>query len=89
MKPPVCGRCGRRFDPADGGGTVNFADYQPLPLGMTGHPAGCIWFCHRHLSKAETLKAMVARDALAAMSIRHRAFRLLRKLAFFRRPPRP
>ncbi len=71
MKPPVCALCGRAFDPRSGGGTVGFADYEPLPAGMTGHPRGCLWFCRRHLAPARRLGGATAGAALARLRRRH------------------
>ena len=67
MRPPLCEICGKTFDPFTGGGTVNFADYEPLPETMTGHPKGCEWFCARHLEAAQALKDQPAAVALAQL----------------------
>lgn len=52
MRPPICFICGTRFSPREGGGTVRFTDYEPLPEGMTGHPEGLEWFCEEHHKEA-------------------------------------
>ncbi len=64
MKPPICELCGERFDPREGGGAVTFADYQPLPEGMAGHPTGLEWFCDRHHSRAESFRGLPTAEAL-------------------------
>ena len=35
---------------------MEFAEYEPLPDGMTGHPKGAVWFCERHHEAAQALK---------------------------------
>ena len=50
MRPPVCEVCRRKAH-----ATVSFADYRPLPDGMTGHPRGLGWFCRLHLPGARAL----------------------------------
>ncbi len=44
--------------------TVNFADFQPLPQGVCGHPAGMEWFCPRHLAKARRLSHLLTAEAV-------------------------
>ena len=71
MKPPVCELCGRAFDFGEGGGTVTFADYEPLPDGMTGHPKGCFWLCKRHVAAARKLSDRPSGSALKALRRRY------------------
>ena len=57
MKPPICEVCGNDFRanaPAASGGAglVRFADYEPLPDGLVGHPKGLGWFCSQHVDAA-------------------------------------
>ena len=55
MMPPRCRVCDA--EPTQNSmtdfGTLAFADYQPLPEGMTGHPDGLLWLCSHHLSLAK------------------------------------
>lgn len=68
MKPPICECCGKDFrDDIGTGGTVRFADYEPLPDGMVGHPKGLAWFCGEHLEKARLLQDHSLPDALKMM----------------------
>ena len=69
MKPPQCALCGERFDPAEGGGLVRFADYQPMPEGVVGHPRGLEWFCSAHLEMARSRSYLEAADAIQEMWI--------------------
>ncbi len=59
MRPPECGVCGKGPDEADGGmeafTTVAFADYEPLPDRMTGHPRGLEWLCGDHAAAGAAL----------------------------------
>lgn len=71
MKPPVCALCGSRFDPPDGGGTVKFSDYEPLPDGMTGHPEGLEWFCERHRDSARSVQELGAAAAMEQLRKKH------------------
>ena len=71
MRPPICELCGGEAEE-----TVRFADYEPLPQGMTGHPRGLGWFCRRHLPAARELRGMVMGDALGALGGRWRGARL-------------
>ncbi len=64
MRPPICELCGSRFDSSAGGGLVEFANYKPLPQGMTGHPTGLGWFCERHYKAAQDLAAYPSAEAL-------------------------
>ncbi len=66
MRPPICAVCYSRFSPADGG-SVRFADYKPLPHGMTGHPKGLEWFCGDHIEAARALTSGTRNDAVAAI----------------------
>ena len=69
MKPPICVLCRDRFDPGKEGGTVRFANYKPLPDGMTGHPDGLVWFCHAHLEDAKSRSHMSSNEAIEEMWI--------------------
>ena len=68
MKPPICEVCGSRFD-ADAA-LVRFADYEPLPDRVVGHPRGLAWFCGRHLAAAEELKHLTEKEALKRLARR-------------------
>ena len=70
MKPPICELCGRAVELGEGGGTVTFADYEPLPDGMTGHPEGCFWLCRRHLAAGRALSELPSGAALEALGRR-------------------
>ena len=50
MRPPICEVCRRKAVE-----TVRFANFEPLPDGMTGHPRGLGWFCRWHLWGARRL----------------------------------
>ena len=67
MRPPICEICG-----GEATATIAFADYRPLPDGMTGHPRGVGWFCARHLAAAEALRTL----PLGAAVLRVRARRI-------------
>ena len=70
MKPPICEFCGKDFrDDMKNGGMVRFANYEPLPQGMVGHPKGLAWFCGEHLETAESLQGHSLPDALKMMRI--------------------
>ena len=71
MRPPICALCNARA--ANGGvrdsqerdhELVEFADFQPLPPGMVGHPRGYEWFCKRHLAAAQKWKHLPFAEAL-------------------------
>ena len=65
MMPPICTVCGDRFDPfGDDAGMVSFADYEPLPRGMVGHPKGNEWFCERHYAEARALTHLTSTEAV-------------------------
>ena len=66
MRPPICALCNGRFDPKDGG-TVRFADYEPLPEGMVGHPKGLEWFCGEHIHDAKARSHLTTKEAIAEM----------------------
>ncbi len=51
MRPPICEVCRRKAV-----ATVAFADYEPLPDGMVGHPRGLGWFCRWHVAGARALR---------------------------------
>ncbi|MEO1075741.1 MAG: hypothetical protein AAFX41_07210 [Bacteroidota bacterium] len=55
MKPPICAVCRCRSREASGFRTVRFANYEPLPDGMVGHPKGLHWFCGDHVEAAQAL----------------------------------
>lgn len=68
MKPPICEFCGKNFQKeVENGGLVRFADYEPLPERMVGHPKGLAWFCGKHLETAESLQDRSLPDALKMM----------------------
>ncbi len=50
---------------------MTFADYEPLPGGMTGHPKGCFWLCKRHLAAGRALADRPSGAALKALSRRY------------------
>ena len=54
MRPPICDVCGEGFEPSEGD-LLRFADYEPLPEGMVGHPDGLLWICGEHLEEAKGL----------------------------------
>jgi ribosomal protein L7/L12 len=45
---------------------VQFADFQPLPEGVGGHPRGLEWICEEHVEEARARKCMKAEMAIAA-----------------------
>lgn len=63
MRPPICAVCFKRFSLNEGGGTVAFADYEPLPDGIVGHPKGLEWFCAEHIDAARLRKDKTSTDA--------------------------
>lgn len=75
MRPPVCAVCAARAaNAADRRDSrdrdhelVQFADFEPLPKGMVGHPRGYEWFCKRHLAAAQKLKHLPFAEALRQM----------------------
>ena len=71
MRPPICELCGGKARE-----TVTFADHEPLPEGMTGHPRGVGWFCHRHLAAARRLRRLSLEEARRSLGGRRRALRL-------------
>ena len=65
MMPPICAVCHTDFDPfGDDAGTVRFANYEPLPRGMVGHPKGLVWFCERHYAAAQALTHLTSTEAI-------------------------
>ena len=67
MRPPICEVCrGRATE------TVRFADHEPLPDGMTGHPPGLGWFCRRHLEGARALAGRSLGEAVGLLRRRRR-----------------
>lgn len=65
MKPPMCDLCKRKFSPSqNGGGTIRFADYEPLPDGIVGHPKSLVWFCEEHLDAAKAVKKLNYKEAM-------------------------
>ena len=67
MMTPICGVCGLRF-PAQEGGTVRFANFEPLPEGRVGHPKGLVWFCGEHIAQARTLSDLTSSEARGKMT---------------------
>lgn len=72
MRPPICACCGLDFRDDDlqsetSGGLVRFADYEPLPERMVGHPKGLAWFCSQHITAARALTDYALGTALAKM----------------------
>ena len=69
MKPPICEFCGQDFRDASPlpGDLVRFADYEPLPDGMVGHPQGLAWFCGEHVEEARSLQERPLSEALKMM----------------------
>jgi hypothetical protein len=70
MRPPICDLCGARFEP-EAGGMVRFADYEPLPDGMVGHPQGLEWFCPRHIARARKLSHLPSGTAITRLQRTH------------------
>ena len=67
MKPPKCALCGdTKFEIKDGG-TVRFANYEPLPEGMVGHPKGLEWFCGLHIEDARSRSHQDSNEAITEM----------------------
>jgi len=50
--------------------TVNFADFQPLPPGVCGHPTGMAWFCPRHHLEARRLSHLPTAEAVNTIRAR-------------------
>ena len=71
MRPPICELCGGAAE-----ATLSFADYEPLPPRMTGHPRGVGWFCQRHLPAARGLRHLSMGEALAALGGRRWGLRM-------------
>ncbi|MGB1250377.1 MAG: glycosyltransferase [Candidatus Promineifilaceae bacterium] len=70
MKPPICEVCSTylRADSAQSttqGNLVRFANYEPLPDGMVGHPTGLEWFCGNHVEAAKGLTHLSSSAAIA------------------------
>ncbi|NNF57100.1 MAG: hypothetical protein HKN04_02565 [Rhodothermaceae bacterium] len=63
MRPPICAVCHDRFATKEGG-LVRFADYEPLPERVVGHPKGLEWFCGKHHAAAEALSHLATTEAL-------------------------
>ncbi len=87
MKPPICHLCKKPVSAVhsqalDVGNWVQFADYQPLPDGMVGHPHGLEWFCAEHVGFAEALSAKGIDEAMLEM---RRNFDLLQPVGFLHR----
>ena len=75
MKPPICQVCGHDSEPelrrsGRGGDWVEFADHEPLPRGMPGHPHGLEWFCTVHLDAARALAGWPVDEALRRLGER-------------------
>lgn len=60
MMPPYCAICHRSDDAT----LVRFADYTPVPDGMTGHPHGLVWLCGEHRVGADALTHLPSGEAL-------------------------
>ncbi|MET4729688.1 hypothetical protein ABIE09_003502 [Lysobacter enzymogenes] len=73
MKPPICHLCGRNMLGEGGpeGDLVAFADFQPLPHGVAGHPHGLEWFCAEHLSAAQSLARLDCAEAMQQLRERY------------------
>lgn len=76
MRPPICEYCGLDFRDDDlqsetSGGLVRFADYEPLPERMVGHPKGLAWFCSKHIADARKLQECTLQEALVHLSKVH------------------
>lgn len=72
MRPPICEVCGREAIE-----TVRFANYEPLPDGMVGHPRGLGWFCRRHLRGARRLAGRPMVRAVEILRVRTAALVIL------------
>lgn len=75
MRPPICECCGLDFRDDDlhsetSGGLVRFADFEPLPEGMVGHPPGLAWFCSKHITAARGFTEMALGAALIRLKER-------------------
>ena len=60
MKAQMCEICRNHGS----GNYVRFANYQPLPDGMAGHPQGLEWFCSVHLHDAQQLANFSSYEAV-------------------------
>lgn len=67
MKPPICAVCGERFSVQDGG-TIRFANFEPLPEGRVGHPKGLVWFCSAHIEAARAQSKLSSSEAIRALT---------------------
>lgn len=67
MRPPICSLC-RHLSGSDdtsaSGAWVDFADFEPLPPHVIGHPRGLEWFCSAHLPAARRLAGLPSDAAL-------------------------
>lgn len=70
MRPPICEVCDRRADEDDAFALLTFADHEPLPDGMVGHPAGLHWLCPDHADAMADLTDRPWAEALAALDTR-------------------
>lgn len=73
MKPPICAVCGHRAtrdQPDRQTRLVRFADYEPLPDDVAGHPKGLEWFCEEHREAAEALRELPLDAALNRLRAR-------------------
>lgn len=66
MKPPVCSVCDRQFEP-NVDSLVAFADYEPLPEDIVGHPQGLEWVCPEHIQAARSLRHLDSESAIARL----------------------
>jgi hypothetical protein len=74
MMPPICHTCGR--DASKGGDLVCFAKRDSdlewdrrmdEARGFTGHPPYAVWFCRKHLAKAQALAHLTVDEALGKL----------------------
>ncbi len=71
MKPPICHLCNRDFlHTSHDGDLVRFADYEPLPPEVDGHPCGLEWFCADHLEAARMLATLTSAEAMVSLRAR-------------------
>lgn len=66
VRPPICDVCGARAGETDDFALVAFADHEPLPDGMVGHPRGLHWLCPVHVGYADLTDLTLAQARAAA-----------------------
>jgi hypothetical protein len=86
MRPPICHVCNATPEPGEArdgrtGEWIAFADYEPLPERMVGHPRALGWFCPEHVAAARALSSKSMREALAELEDQGVLTRIVR---FFR-----